>query len=44
MVHAPVNVITVEREYGSHGAEFAQGEEGAVEAHADLLVEDGAGG
>jgi hypothetical protein len=23
MVHAPVNVITVEREYGSHGAEFA---------------------
>ena len=23
MVHAPVRVITVEREYGSHGAEFA---------------------
>ena len=23
MVHAPVKVITVEREYGSHGAEFA---------------------
>ena len=23
MVHAPVNVITVEREYGSHGGEFA---------------------
>jgi len=23
MVHTPVNVITVEREYGSHGAEFA---------------------
>jgi hypothetical protein len=23
MVHVPVNVITVEREYGSHGAEFA---------------------
>ena len=22
-MHAPVNVITVEREYGSHGAEFA---------------------
>jgi len=23
MLHTPVNVITVEREYGSHGAEFA---------------------
>jgi hypothetical protein len=23
MVHAPINVITVEREYGSHGGEFA---------------------
>jgi hypothetical protein len=23
MVHAPVNVITVEREYGSRGGEFA---------------------